>query len=260
MGCKPPATPFHIRLVSSSALPAVVSGMSRKSPYRDLIEYPMFSYLNDEHFSILALFCNRLLSGCKVDILHFGNFTLLPQRSPHGVVANGRPLSNLSVIWKLFSVVITKALQTWLTDHNRISCKQMALQRSISVGDLLRIIFDWTQHRWWSGLWAFPPLDDVVHTFGLVSHNILRSSLLSAGVHPCLTDPILYAFQHLTLHLRGAPRSTPLSGHVRGRHAPRRPHICSPLLLSERNQSTASPTIRWPCRYPGWSFAKFRFD
>ena len=77
----------------------------------------MVSLLNDEHMSILANFYNRLLLGCKVETLHFGDFTLLPKKSPHGVVANGRPLSNLSVIWKLFSMVITKALQTWLTYH-----------------------------------------------------------------------------------------------------------------------------------------------
>ena len=119
------------------------------------------------------------------------------------MVANGRPLSNLSVIWKLFSTVVTKALQTWLTDHGRISCTQMAMQCSTSVVDLLPIIYDWTQHRWWSGLWAFLLLDDVIHAFGSVSHDTLHSSLISAGVHPSLTDLILYAVRHLTLHMGG---------------------------------------------------------
>ena len=125
-------------------------------------------------------------------------------------------------IWKL---VITKALQTWPTGHNRISCTQMAMQRSTSVVDLLRIVFDWIQQRWWNGLWAFFLLDDVDHAFGSVSHDTLRSSLLSAGVHPSLTDLVLYAVQHLTLH-----RGSPLSGHIRGGHGPRRPHFSSPLL------------------------------
>ena len=129
-------------------------------------------------------------------------FTLLPKKSPHGVVANGRPLSNLSVIWKLFSMVITKALQTCLTDHDRMSRTQMAMQCSTSVVDL-RVVFDRIQQRCWSGLWAFVLLDDVVHAFGSVSHDTLRSSLLSAGVQPSRTDLILYAVQHLTLHMRG---------------------------------------------------------
>ena len=163
----------------------------------------MVSLLNDEHMSILANFYNRLSLGCEVETLHFGDFTLLPKKSPHGVVANGRPLSNFSVIWKLFSMVITKALQTWLTDHDRISRTQMAMRRSTSVVHLLRILFDWIQQRWWSGLWAFLLLDDVVHAFGSVSHDTMRSSLLSAGVYPSLIDLILYAIQHVTLHMGG---------------------------------------------------------
>ena len=208
--------------------------------------------------SILATFYNRLFLGCKVETLHFGDFTLLPKKSPHGVVANGRPLSNLSVIWKLFSMVITKVLQTWLTDHNRMSRAQMAMQCSTSVVDLLRIVFDRTQQRWWNGLWTFLLMDDVVHVFGSVSHDILRSSLLSAGVHPSLTELVPYAVRHLTLHM--APRGSPLSGHVRGGHGPRRPHFSPPLLLSERNQGTASPAISWLDRHPWWTFEEFRLD
>ena len=96
-----------------------------------------------------------------------------------------------------------KALQNWLTDHNRISCTRMAMQRSTTVADLLRILFNWTQHRWCSGLWASLLLDDVVHAFGSVSQDTVRSSLLSAGVHPSLTDLILYTVQHVTLHMGG---------------------------------------------------------
>ena len=91
-------------------------------------------------------------------------------------------------------MVVTKALQTWLTDHGRISCTQMAMQRSTSVVVLLRSIFDWTQHRWCSGPRAFLLLDDVIHAFGCVSHDTLHSSSISAGVHPSLTDLILYQF------------------------------------------------------------------
>ena len=36
-----------------------------------------------------------------------------------------------------------------------------------------------------------------------MSHDTLRSSLLSTGVHPSLTGLILYAVQHLTLHMGG---------------------------------------------------------
>ena len=46
-------------------------------------------------------------------------------------------------------------------------------------------------------------LDDVIHAFGSVSHDTLLSVILSASVHPTLTDLILYAVQHLTLHMGG---------------------------------------------------------
>ena len=130
-------------------------------------------------------------------------------------------------------MVITKALQTWLTDHGRKSCTQMAMRRSTSVVDLLRIIYDWTQHRWCSGLWAFLLLDDVIHAFGSVSHDTLHSSLISAGVHPSLTDLILYAVRHLTLHMGGVSRDPPLPGHVRGGHGSGRPNFRAPLLFSK---------------------------
>ena len=111
MGWKTPDVLFRIPVVSLATLRAELSDTSRTSPYPDLIEYPMVSLLNDEHLSILANFYNRLLSGCKVDTLHFGDFTLLPKKRPHGVVANGRPLSDLSVIWKLFSMDLANGQQ-----------------------------------------------------------------------------------------------------------------------------------------------------
>ena len=77
------------------------------------------------------------------------------------------------------------------------------MQRSTLVVDLLHIVFNWVQQRWWSGLWAYMVLDNVLHAFGLVSHDILRSVLLSASVHPTLTQLILYAVQYLTLHMGG---------------------------------------------------------
>ena len=63
---------FHISVVSLSAVRAALSDTPRTTAYRDLIEYPRVSLLNDEHMSILANFDNCLLSGGKVEILHFG--------------------------------------------------------------------------------------------------------------------------------------------------------------------------------------------
>ena len=137
MECESLVVPFHIPSVLLHALRVVLFDASTTTPYRDLIQYPMVSLLNDEHLSILANFYNLLLSSYKVETLQYGDCILLPKKSSHGVVANGRPLSNLLVLLKLFSMVITKALQTWLVHHGRISCTRMAMQQSDSVVDFL---------------------------------------------------------------------------------------------------------------------------
>ena len=196
--------PFHIPLVPLYALRGALFDVSRTTPYRDLIKYPTVSLLNDEHLSTVEHFYNGLLSRYKVEAFHFGDFTLLPKKSPQ-VVVNAPPLSDLSVLWKLFSMVITKASQTRLVHHGRISCTQMAMQRSTSVVDLLRGVFDWVQQRWLIGLWAFMLLDDAIHAFGSVSHDTLRLVLLTAGVHLSLTELISYAVHHLIFHMGRRP-------------------------------------------------------
>ena len=138
-------TPFHIHSVPLPALRAALSDASGTTPYLDIIEYPMNALLNDEHSSILAHFYDLLLSGHKVEALHLGDFTLLPKKSPRGVVVNGCPLSNLPVLWKLFFMVITQALQIWLVQHGRISCIQMAGRWPTSTVDPLCVVSDWIQ-------------------------------------------------------------------------------------------------------------------
>ena len=46
-------------------------------------------------------------------------------------------------------------------------------------------------------------LDNVIHAFGSVGHDTLRSVLLSASVHPRFTERSLYTVQNLSLHMRG---------------------------------------------------------
>ena len=67
----------------------------------------------------------------------------------------------------------------------------------------LHVVFEWVQKRWCSRLWAFMFLDDAINAVGSVNHDTMRSVLLFVGVRPILTDLILYAIQHLTLHVGG---------------------------------------------------------
>ena len=125
--------PCHIPSVHLHALRAALSHASRTTPYRDFIQYPMVSPLNDSHLPILAGSYNLLLSCYEVEALYFGDFTLLFKKRSHGVVANAHPPSHLSVLCKLFSMVIIKALQCWLIHRGRISRTQLGMQRPTSV-------------------------------------------------------------------------------------------------------------------------------
>ena len=58
-----PDSPFHIPSVHLCAFRAALSHASRRTPYCDLIEYPMVSLLNDDHLSILVYFTT---SFCRV--------------------------------------------------------------------------------------------------------------------------------------------------------------------------------------------------
>ena len=80
-----PHAPFHIPSVALPSLRAALSDVSRTTPQWDLIQYPISSLRIDDHLWILICFYNGLLLGYKRDALHFGDFTLLPKKSPHGV-------------------------------------------------------------------------------------------------------------------------------------------------------------------------------
>ena len=49
---------------------------------------------------------NSYLGGVPMPQAHSADFINLPNKTPHGPIANGRPLTNLATIWKL-----TAALQ-----------------------------------------------------------------------------------------------------------------------------------------------------
>ena len=77
------------------------------------------------------------------------------------------------------------------------------MQDNTSVADPLRIVCDWVQYRWQRNLWVYLLLDDVMHAFGSVVHETLRSILLAVGVHPIHVHLIIFAAVHLRLFMGG---------------------------------------------------------
>ena len=112
--------------------------------------------------------------------MHHGDFALLPKKVPHGMVGNGRPLSNLSVLWRVLSMHLASTLQVFLWAHGRVSRAQFAVCSHTSVADVLRVVHDWFLFCWSRGRQSRLVLDDVIHSFGSLAHATMRGTLLAA--------------------------------------------------------------------------------
>ena len=53
---------------------------------------------------------NSILSGVPMPQAHSADFINLPKKTPHGPIANGRPLTNLATEWKLTAALIKDIL------------------------------------------------------------------------------------------------------------------------------------------------------
>ena len=84
--------------------------------------------MNDPHLDILLQFYNILRTRHTVEILHNADFVLLPPQALYGIVADGRPLSDLFVPCILLYMVFAKFLTQWQVDHGRIPTSRMAMQ------------------------------------------------------------------------------------------------------------------------------------
>ena len=97
------------------------------TPYRNLLEYKHFRMLVEEHLQDLANFYNRSLQGEPFDDVFAGDFYALPNKLPHGPIANARPLLNFTTVWKILSGITKDCITPPLCEHLRIPHTQMAL-------------------------------------------------------------------------------------------------------------------------------------
>ena len=125
--------PFTFPLLTISSLRTLLINTRHTSPYRDVIEYVLLGCLYDDNLQPLLTFYNVVLSHARVPALHHGDFAVLPKKAPHGIVGNGRPLGNLSVLWKVLSMHLSSTLQTFLCTQGRLSCAQFAMWAHTSV-------------------------------------------------------------------------------------------------------------------------------
>ena len=70
--------------------------------------------------------------------------------------------------------------------------------------DLLRVLHDYTEHRWAQRPAVILLLDDIRHAFGSVPHETLRALFIAAGVDTPLVEFILGAAEKATKIMGGA--------------------------------------------------------
>ena len=75
-------------------------------PFHNLLEYRLFGQLEDTQLSIVADLINDILRGSPVPQAHSAEIIRIPEKQPHGPIANGTPLTNLATVWKLTAALL----------------------------------------------------------------------------------------------------------------------------------------------------------
>ena len=160
-------------------------------PFHDHLEYRFLRILTDEHLGRLAQLYLRWYHGENITSIFQGDFYALPNKVPHGPIANVRPLLNFTTLWKVFSSVLKRYVTRALCHSRVIPLLQFALYGGSSAVDVLRVVHDHVLDRWFHGLSALLMLDDVRHTFGFVQHETLQNLLTILALPPQLMRILL---------------------------------------------------------------------
>ena len=177
---------------------------NRTSPFWDLMEYFHLWLLEDPQLESLVTLYNRAITGETCSVLYQGDFIALPNKPPHGPVANSRPLLNFATMWKILSGCLKNHLAPYLCAAEIIPTTQFALMGGSSTVDLLRVLHDYAENRWAQRLAVILLTDDVRHAFGSVPHDTLRALLIAAGVDDSLVELILGAAEKAKIFMGGA--------------------------------------------------------
>ena len=119
----------------------------------------------------MAALYNRAITGESNSVLYQGDFYALPNKLPHGPIANARPLLNFATMWKMLSGCVNNHLAPFLCAAEIIPTTKFALLGGSSTVDLLRVLHDYTESRWAQNLAVILLMDDVRHALGSVPHD-----------------------------------------------------------------------------------------
>ena len=165
--------------------------------------YKFLRFLRDTQLEHLVQTYNRWYHGEYLHKVFQGDFYALPNKIPHGPIANARPVLNFTTIWKVFSACLKQFLTPILCAAHAIPPSQFALHGGASAIDTLRVIHDHILDRWFVDLLVCMVFDDVTHAFGSVQHHTLEGILRLLHFPSHLIYILMNAATGATLHMGG---------------------------------------------------------
>ena len=133
--------------------------------FHNLLEYRLFRQLEDTQLSIIADLINGILHGSPVPQAHCAHFINLPKTQPHGPIANCKPLTNLTTVWKLTTALLKKHYLSCLVASGILPPHHFGMAPHCSSVELLRVLHDVWWDRWRRCLEASVLSDDVRHAY-----------------------------------------------------------------------------------------------
>ena len=199
--CNPQHFPPLILTVCN--LGKILKKSSRSTPFRNLLEARMANLLSDQQLQILAHLYNRWLAREDMDSIQWGHFYALPNKAPHGPIANSRPLLKFHILWKNFSACMKPHVSHLLCQSQIIPVTQFALWGKSSANDVLRVIHDHFNNRLFQHLTVFIVLNDIRNAFGSVQRTTLEHILGLAGFHERWISIIMGVARKSRIHMGG---------------------------------------------------------
>ena len=178
-----------------------MANASHTTPYQDYLEYKFLRFVLDKQLERSSQIDNRWYNGEYLHKVFQGAFYPLPNKIPHGPIANAQPLLDFTTIWKFISACLKQFLTPILCTAHVIPPSQLALHGGASAIDTLRVIHDQILDRWFADLLVCMVFDDVRHAFGSVQHDTLEAILRLLTFPPHLISIVMNAATGATLHM-----------------------------------------------------------
>ena len=145
---------------------------------------------------------------------HSADFINLLKKTPHGPIANGRPLTNLATVLKLTAALLKDHYQLRLVEGGILPPYHFAMSPHCSSVELLRVLHDVWWDRWRRLLEAWVLSDDVRHACGSINHTTEYTVLTVAGISSADFTTLQQHDRAVEVHMGGANGRSPSSTYL----------------------------------------------